>query len=42
MSDNNTIELTIDDLFSEIAEDLAETINGGLAKAGTCHYKLAA
>ena len=38
MSNNETLELTIELLFNEISEDLAETINGGLS--ASCHGQL--
>jgi hypothetical protein len=40
MSSNETLELTIETLFNEISEDLAETINGGVASH--CHAQLVA
>lgn len=40
MLNNETLELTIETLFSEISEDLAETINGGLR--GNCHGQIVA
>ncbi len=40
MSNHQTLEsTTIEDLFNEISEDLAETINGGLHS--NCHGELA-
>jgi hypothetical protein len=41
MSKNETLELTIETLFNEISEDLAETINGG-QRSGNCHGQLIA
>jgi hypothetical protein len=38
MSNYETMEATIEILFSEISEDLAETINGGAAH--NCHAQL--
>lgn len=40
MSDTEALKLTIETLFNEISEDLAETINGGLS--GICHGQLVA
>jgi hypothetical protein len=40
MSNNETLDLTIEILFNEISEDLAEAINGGLAS--NCHGQLVA
>ncbi|MDJ0660765.1 MAG: hypothetical protein QNJ42_14940 [Crocosphaera sp.] len=40
MSNHQTVEsTTMDDLFNEISEDLAETINGGLHS--NCHAQIA-
>lgn len=40
MLNNETLELTIETLFNEISEDLAETINGGTKP--NCHIELLA
>ena len=34
---NPDLESMMDDLFSELSDDLAEVINGGV---GNCHYSL--
>lgn len=40
MSNHQTVEsTTMEDLFNEISEDLAETINGGLSS--NCHVEVA-
>jgi hypothetical protein len=39
MLNNSTLELTIETLFNEISEDLAESINGGI-KTVACHGQM--